>query len=82
MVEATGVLPEGRISYADVGLWKDEHIAPLAWIVNFLHGQGAAVGIQLGHAGRKASTPVWRIRPTSPQQKSSAALLVSKAGSP
>ena len=61
IVEATGVTPEARISYSDLGIWKDEHIAPLARIVNFLHGQGAAAGIQLGHAGRKASTPVpWR----------------------
>ena len=61
ILEATGVLPEGRISYADLGLWKDEHIAPLARIVDFLHSQNTAVGIQLAHAGRKASTPVpWR----------------------
>ena len=59
IVEATGVLPEGRISYADLGLWTDEQIAPLARIVDFLHSQGAAAGIQLGHAGRKAATPVW-----------------------
>jgi 2,4-dienoyl-CoA reductase-like NADH-dependent reductase (Old Yellow Enzyme family) len=58
IVEATGVLPEARISYADLGLWKDEHIAPLARIVDFLHANGAAAGIQLAHAGRKASTPV------------------------
>ncbi|ODT79363.1 MAG: NADH:flavin oxidoreductase / NADH oxidase [Pelagibacterium sp. SCN 64-44] len=58
IVEATGILPEARISYADLGLWKDEHIAPLARIVDFLHSQGAAAGIQLAHAGRKASTPV------------------------
>lgn len=58
LLEATGVVPEGRISFADLGLWKDEQIAPLARIVDFLHGQGAAVGIQLAHAGRKASTPV------------------------
>jgi 2,4-dienoyl-CoA reductase-like NADH-dependent reductase (Old Yellow Enzyme family) len=61
ILEATGVVPEGRISYADLGLWKDEHIAPLVRIVDFLHAQGAAAGIQLAHAGRKASTPVaWR----------------------
>lgn len=61
IVEATGVLPEGRISYGDLGLWKDEQIAPLARIVDFLHSQGTAAGIQLAHAGRKASTPVpWR----------------------
>ncbi len=58
ILEATGVVPEGRISFADLGLWKDEHIAPLARIVDFLHSQGAAAGIQLAHAGRKASTPV------------------------
>lgn len=61
LVEATAVTPEGRISYADLGLWKDEQIAPLARIVDFLHRQGAAAGVQLAHAGRKASTPVpWR----------------------
>ena len=58
ILEATGVVPEGRISYADLGLWKDEQIAPLARIVDFLHSQDTAVGIQLAHAGRKASTPV------------------------
>ncbi|MDB5588703.1 MAG: NADH:flavin oxidoreductase/NADH oxidase [Devosia sp.] len=58
ILEATGVTAEGRISYGDLGLWKDEQIAPLARIVDFLHDQGAAAGIQLAHAGRKASTPV------------------------
>jgi 2,4-dienoyl-CoA reductase-like NADH-dependent reductase (Old Yellow Enzyme family) len=56
--EATAVTPEGRISSQDLGLWKDEHIAPLARITAFLHAQGAHAGIQLAHAGRKAST--WR----------------------
>jgi 2,4-dienoyl-CoA reductase-like NADH-dependent reductase (Old Yellow Enzyme family) len=56
--EATAVTAEGRISPQDLGLWKDEHIAPLARITAFLHGQGARAGIQLAHAGRKAST--WR----------------------
>lgn len=54
--EATAVTPEGRISPQDLGLWKDEHIAPLARITAFLHTQGARAGIQLAHAGRKAST--------------------------
>jgi len=54
--EATAVSAEGRISPQDLGLWKDEHIAPLARITAFLHGQGACAGIQLAHAGRKAST--------------------------
>lgn len=61
ILEATGVVAEGRISYGDLGLWKDEHIAPLARIVDFLHSQKTAAGIQLAHAGRKASTSVsWR----------------------
>ncbi|HEX4310946.1 MAG TPA: NADH:flavin oxidoreductase/NADH oxidase [Acidobacteriaceae bacterium] len=56
--EATAVTPEGRISPQDLGLWKDEQIAPLARITTFLHSQGSHAGIQLAHAGRKAST--WR----------------------
>lgn len=54
--EATAVVPEGRISYGDLGLWKDEHIPALKEIVDFVHDQGALIGIQLAHAGRKAST--------------------------
>ena len=56
--EATAVLPEGRISPADLGIWKEEHIAPLRRVTDFLHAQGAHAGIQLAHAGRKASTHV------------------------
>ena len=63
-VEATAVSPEGRISYADTGLWTDEQIEPFRRIVEFLHSQGAAAGIQLAHAGRKASSPV-PFRPNS-----------------
>ncbi len=58
IVEATAVLPEGRITPKDVGLWSDEHIEPLARIARFIHSQGAAAGIQLAHAGRKASCDV------------------------
>src|SRR5580704_3073456 len=53
--EATAVSPEGRISYGDVGIWKDEHIEKLQQITSFIHAQGAIAGIQLAHAGRKAS---------------------------
>ena len=53
IVEASAVVPEGRISSADVGIWKDEHIPGLERIVRFIHSQGARVGIQLAHAGRK-----------------------------
>jgi 2,4-dienoyl-CoA reductase-like NADH-dependent reductase (Old Yellow Enzyme family) len=53
--EATAVCPEGRISPDDMGLWKDEHIEKLKIISTFIHSQGALSGIQLAHAGRKAS---------------------------
>src|SRR6201997_1277082 len=54
--EATAVLPEGRISPQDLGIWKDDHIEFLARIVRFIHGQGSIAAMQLAHAGRKAST--------------------------
>lgn len=53
--EATAVTPEGRISPGDLGLWDDEHIEPLARMARFIAGQGAVPGLQLAHAGRKAS---------------------------
>ncbi|MGV3587302.1 MAG: NADH:flavin oxidoreductase/NADH oxidase [Adhaeribacter sp.] len=53
--EATAVSPEGRITPDDLGIWKDEHIPFLKRIVNFIHQQQAVAGIQLAHAGRKAS---------------------------
>ena len=58
MAEASAVLPEGRITPSDLGIWKDAHIAGLERIASFIHGQGARVGIQLAHAGRKASMSV------------------------
>ena len=54
--EATAVLPEGRISPQDLGLWKDEHVEMLARISRFVRARGAVFGSQLAHAGRKAST--------------------------
>jgi len=58
--EATGVSPEARITPQDLGIWKDEHITELKRITSFLEKQGAVPGIQLAHAGRKASTrPPW-----------------------
>jgi 2,4-dienoyl-CoA reductase-like NADH-dependent reductase (Old Yellow Enzyme family) len=56
MTEATAVVPEGRISPQDTGLWTDEQAAAWRRIVAFLHARGAAAGVQLAHAGRKAST--------------------------
>src|SRR4029077_8110516 len=53
--EATAVSPGGRISPDDMGLWKDEQIEPLRRITSFIKKQGASPGIQLAHAGRKAS---------------------------
>ncbi|MAP81043.1 MAG: oxidoreductase [Aequorivita sp.] len=53
--EATAVSPEGRISYGDMGIWNDEHIKKPREIVDFVHAQNALIGIQLAHAGRKAS---------------------------
>jgi 2,4-dienoyl-CoA reductase (NADPH2) len=59
-VEATAVTPQGRISPGDMGLWDDRHIAPLRRIAEFVRRMGAVPGIQLAHAGRKASClPPW-----------------------
>src|SRR5947209_16338212 len=58
LAEATAVLPEARISPEDLGLWEDGHVEKLTQIVGFVHEQGSIAGIQLAHAGRKAST--WR----------------------
>ncbi|HJC61008.1 MAG TPA: NADH:flavin oxidoreductase/NADH oxidase, partial [Candidatus Dietzia intestinigallinarum] len=56
IAEASAVVPEGRISPEDAGLWNDLQRDAWAPIVEFVHSQGAAMGIQLAHAGRKAST--------------------------
>ncbi|KAI0055862.1 FMN-linked oxidoreductase [Artomyces pyxidatus] len=55
-MEATAPVPEGRISPEDAGLWTDSQIPPLKRIVEFAHAQGAKIGVQIAHAGRKAST--------------------------
>ncbi|KAH9912003.1 hypothetical protein B0H21DRAFT_782373 [Amylocystis lapponica] len=54
-MEATAVLPQGRTSPEDNGLWSDAHIEPLRTLVEFAHSQGQKIGIQLVHAGRKAT---------------------------
>jgi 2,4-dienoyl-CoA reductase-like NADH-dependent reductase (Old Yellow Enzyme family) len=54
--EASAVTPEGRISPEDLGIWSDAHAAALEPVVRFVRSQGAAVGIQLAHSGRKGST--------------------------
>jgi 2,4-dienoyl-CoA reductase-like NADH-dependent reductase (Old Yellow Enzyme family) len=61
IVEATAVTRDGRITPGDLGIWSDEHVEPLARIARFVHSQGAVAGIQLAHAGRKASCDVpWK----------------------
>jgi 2,4-dienoyl-CoA reductase-like NADH-dependent reductase (Old Yellow Enzyme family) len=55
-VEATAVTRDGRISPGDMGIWDDSHVEPLARISRFLSSMGSVPGIQLAHAGRKAST--------------------------
>ena len=56
LTEATAVLPEGRISPQDLGIWSDDHIEALSRITRFIHDQGSVAGMQLAHAGRKGST--------------------------
>ncbi|HEX8212761.1 MAG TPA: NADH:flavin oxidoreductase/NADH oxidase [Longimicrobium sp.] len=58
MTEANAVVPEGRISPRDLGIWKDEHVPALRRITDFIHAHGSIAGTQLAHAGRKSSTQV------------------------
>ncbi|HEX7867764.1 MAG TPA: NADH:flavin oxidoreductase/NADH oxidase [Variovorax sp.] len=60
LTESTAVDPRGRIGTADLGLWKDSQIAPLKAVVDFVHANKSAIGVQLAHAGRKSgSAPLW-----------------------
>ncbi|MBR7837786.1 NADH:flavin oxidoreductase/NADH oxidase [Actinospica durhamensis] len=68
LTEATAVVPEGRISPQDAGIWNDEQAEDYARITAFIRSQGSVPGIQLGHAGRKASTYApWRGRRSVPE---------------
>jgi len=59
LTEMTQISPEGRISTGDAGMWDDKHIEPWKRVVDFVHTHSAAkIGMQLGHAGRKGSTPL------------------------
>ncbi|HOK19002.1 MAG TPA: NADH:flavin oxidoreductase/NADH oxidase [Thermosynergistes sp.] len=61
IVEATAVEARGRITPGDLGLWDDEQIEPMSKLVGFIQAQGSKVGVQLAHAGRKASIDLpWR----------------------
>jgi 2,4-dienoyl-CoA reductase-like NADH-dependent reductase (Old Yellow Enzyme family) len=65
ILEASAVVPEGRISAGDLGIWKDEQISPLARIAHFAQQQGCVAAIQLAHAGRKASVGLgWQAQGT------------------
>ncbi len=70
ITEAAAVTPQGRISPTDLGIWKDAHVEKLACVTSFVKAQGCAIGIQLAHAGRKASTAQpWRGgKPLSPEE--------------
>ena len=70
MVEATAVTPDARISPRDMGIWSDAHVEPFQRIFAFIDQQGAVPGIQLAHAGRKASTAEpWKGgHPISPEE--------------
>ena len=54
ITEATAVEPRGRISQNDLGLWDDSQVAPIARVVHLVQAEGATIGVQLAHAGRKA----------------------------
>ena len=65
LIEMTDVEPDGRITDYDLGLWSDEHISPLAHIVEACHQHGAKVGIQIAHAGRKAEDAHLPVAPSA-----------------
>lgn len=65
IVEATAVLPEGRISNRDLGIWSDEHIQGLSELVRLIHLNGAKAAIQIAHAGRKADLDTESIAPSA-----------------
>lgn len=70
MMEASGVVPEGRISTACLGLWNDAQTERLKPIVEFAHSMGTKIGIQLAHAGRKASClPPWSDHPMASKEE-------------
>ncbi|KAJ2785301.1 hypothetical protein H4R18_000625 [Coemansia javaensis] len=72
MVEASGVLPEGRISPNCLGIWADEHVPGLRRVVRHMHQYGAVAGIQIAHSGRKGSTIPLRLYGTRPGFKEDA----------
>lgn len=65
ILEASAVTPQGRISPQDLGIWSDDHIDGLKKLVDLNHSHGSKIGIQLGHAGRKAELPESIIAPSA-----------------
>lgn len=83
IAEAAAVLPEGRISPDDLGLWSDDHIEPLARVFGFQKQHGAVAGIQLAHAGRKAGTYApWKGRGYVPVEEGGWRPIFSSSASP
>lgn len=82
MMEATGVSPEARISIGDLGIWKDEHIEKLKEITDFIHANGSIAGIQLAHAGRKASFDIPWENPLQLDQENGGWATVSASAEP
>jgi 2,4-dienoyl-CoA reductase-like NADH-dependent reductase (Old Yellow Enzyme family) len=81
--EATAVVPEGRISPQDLGIWSDDHVEALARIVRFIDAQGSIAGMQLAHAGRKASTyRPWEGHGTVPENAGGWATVVAPSALP
>ena len=62
LVEATGVLPEGRLTDGCLGLWSDDQVPGMADLVKHVHDLGARIGVQLNHGGRKCAATVERIQ--------------------
>lgn len=65
ITESTAVLPDGRITKNDLGLWNDQQAEKLSQLVSYLHGLGAKVGVQLNHAGRKAEDAKFKWAPSA-----------------
>ncbi|KAL5336896.1 hypothetical protein BJX70DRAFT_409559 [Aspergillus crustosus] len=82
LIEATSVTANGRTSPQDAGLWQESQIAPLKSVVEFVHGLGQKVGVQLGHGGRKAGMPVPAFVPSLPVLGPGVAALDEAAGWP
>ncbi len=76
MMEASGVVPEGRISTACLGIWNEAQTERLKPIVSFAHSMGTKIGIQLAHAGRKASClPPWSDHPMASKLRAGGTVL-------